>query len=94
MADAMRLGASRPCRSCGALIAFYPVRDGKPMPLDVVERSDGNVVLEIDLADTSRTYARVLRKGEVYEGRRFVSHFATCSRAAEHRKPRAGEGVR
>ena len=72
---------SAACRSCGSEIFFAEsAKNGRPMPLDVDERSDGNVVIEAD------GKARVLPKGDPYTGPRFVSHFSTCEHAKKWRR--------
>jgi hypothetical protein len=50
------------------------------MPLDPEPSEEGNVVILGELA-------RVLAAGETGEPR-FLSHFATCPNAAQHRKPK------
>ena len=67
------------CRSCGEPIRWVETRQGKRMPLDVEERSDGNVVIEAD------GKARVLPKGDPYTGPRYVSHFSSCVDAKQWR---------
>lgn len=78
--SALALGAARSCKTCGGIIAYYPTKDGAPIALDVAESKNGPLVLEIDLADVSRTFAREMRAGED-EGRRFTPHASTCGAA-------------
>lgn len=68
------------CRSCGKPIEWARTeKGGKPMPLDVGERSDdGNLVV----VDRGRNVVRYVKAGQ---GNR-VSHFATCENADQHRK--------
>lgn len=49
------------------------------MPLDQEPCADGNIAVEGDVA-------RVLKKGEEYDGPRYKSHFATCPAAAAFRR--------
>lgn len=69
------------CRSCGAEV-FWAKTDRSVMLVDREPRADGNLVVTGDLVTT----VRVLRKGEEYDGDRYVSHFATCPNSAAHRK--------
>jgi hypothetical protein len=74
------------CRSCGKDICWYRTSaTGSFMPVDPVPVENGNVVI-ID------GFAHVI-KGDLFEpmlpaGPRYKSHFATCSAAAQHRKPK------
>jgi hypothetical protein len=68
------------CRSCKAEITWAETRQGRRIPLDVEERSDGNIVIE---ADGKAAY---LTKGQAYTGPRFVSHFATCPQSKSWRR--------
>lgn len=62
------------CRSCGAKIVWALTATGKKIPLDA--KPEKRVVLE------SRTpFGEVAVVHDT-----FVSHFATCPNAAEHRK--------
>lgn len=53
------------------------------IPLDVEPVDDGNIVLG---RDDDGPVAMYLRKDETTTRDRYVSHFATCPHAAEHRK--------
>jgi hypothetical protein len=70
------------CGSCGALIAWVRTAAGKRMPIDFEPTEDGNVVIEPD------GVVHVLKAGEfpVPGEARHTSHFATCPKAAEHRR--------
>jgi hypothetical protein len=70
---------SVPCRSCGAPITWAITDQGKRMPLDAEPNPAGNVRLTL-------TNAVVLRKDEVYDGPRFMPHWATCPNADQHRR--------
>lgn len=75
------------CKSCGAAVRWVVTKGGKRMPLDVAPVEGGNVwvnpegvasvVSEIDGGD-----GRPDPLGPFY-----VSHFATCPNAAQHRTP-------
>lgn len=79
--------ASRPlalCRSCQAYIIWaVSVTSGKRMPLDAEPSPRGNV--EIVGGDEKTPTVRIVpaRAGL------YVSHFATCPAAAQHRKGKA-----
>ena len=71
------------CRSCGRPVLWVrSAATGSIMPLDAEPTEDGNVILVGD-------QAHVL-KGDLFEpmleGPRYLSHFATCVGAAQHRK--------
>lgn len=72
------------CRSCEARIIWTITAKGRKMPVDAEPREDGGFVLR-GQGDDHPPLA--LAKGEA-RGRepRYVSHFATCPNAAEHRK--------
>lgn len=88
------------CRSCRAEILWAAnALPGRPvLPIDPIARPDGNVLLE---RTTDGPVARVLTRSELEErllaanrdGTRpeplYVTHFASCPRAAAHRRPRA-----
>jgi hypothetical protein len=64
---------------------------GKMMPIDARARDDGNVRLlgSID-GPSGLPLATYIRAGEVVSaGHRFVSHFASCVNANEHRTDRS-----
>lgn len=76
------------CRSCGADIIWARTEHSKRMPLDAqpVDGSQGHTFVLRDPTSAegplaiSATPAQL--PGEVY----YVSHFATCPQAAEHRR--------
>lgn len=75
------------CRSCQAPIRWAVTEAGKRIPVDVEPTPDGNMLLSLD----DPPVAAVVRPGElqlVDDGQRFVSHFATCEFADQHRRPR------
>lgn len=63
------------CRSCHAPIYWVRTTSGKHMPVDC------------DVEGGRRPFVPVPGDGEPQAGLG-VSHFATCSNAAQHRKPR------
>lgn len=64
------------CRSCGEPVIWALTQREKRMPVDVVPVVGGNIELETPLA----TYVQKSDK------LRYVSHFATCVDADQHRK--------
>lgn len=75
------------CRSCGAPIRWArTVGAGKSMPLDAEPSADGNVQLV-----GPHEAAVVLAGLDLYAAQQagvplYVSHFATCPHAANHRR--------
>lgn len=82
------------CRSCGASIAFVLTTGGKRMPIDVEPSDKGTLFVFAPLPTVALSAESVTARSERAElartqGReRYVSHFATCPQAAQHRKPR------
>lgn len=72
------------CTSCGALIIWAVTKNGKPMPVDAVSAPTGNIALVPDPDPREPPTAQYLKT----PGVRYLSHFATCPNAAEHRKAR------
>lgn len=70
------------CSSCSAPILWAKTAKGKPIPLDLEPRVDGNVVLERGVALVLGPLERLQRGAET----RYVAHFATCPSADEHRR--------
>lgn len=64
------------CKSCGAAVRWMMTPKGKAIPLDPQPRDDGNLVIIGSLA----------WKSDGTPGPRYVSHFATCPYADQHRK--------
>ncbi len=70
------------CRSCGAAIEWVLTDSGKSMPVDTQPRADGTLVLS-----TENDVLRARSPGLFDAGKpRYVSHFATCPQAAQHRR--------
>lgn len=66
------------CGSCQAEIRWARTTKGKAIPLNVTQVLGGNIALDENLI------ARVVEaKPDV---RRYVSHFATCPQADQHRQ--------
>jgi hypothetical protein len=76
------------CASCGAPIFWAATEKGKRMPIDERPRSDGNlVVTRAPDGASDLLQCRAAPEGTP-SASRFVSHFATCPKADEHRKAR------
>lgn len=68
-----------PCKSCRKLVCWVETAKGKRMPIDPVPSPIGTLVLD------DRGVAHVdTRPGRA----KFVSHFATCPNASQHRRAR------
>lgn len=65
---------------------------GKPIPIDLEPRPDGNIVLS-GFGGVEDRVAHVLGAGETTSAPRYVSHFATCPDAETHRRRRRRSGV-
>lgn len=75
------------CRDCNADIRWVETVNGRKMPLDAYPALRGNVILDghglavvMGALDLSNLPADVDR---------YRSHFATCPKASERRKPKA-----
>jgi hypothetical protein len=76
------------CRSCGAEIKFIRMKSGRWNPVDParrgIKKDGGNEVLITEDGELIQgTFASV---EEGANGFGYVSHFATCPNAYEHRK--------
>lgn len=73
------------CRACDAPVLFVPsAKTGATMILDAVPVAEGNVVIE---GDAARVLTRVeAAAATLFAEKRYVSHFATCPRAADFRQ--------
>ena len=88
-ADADR-GKATQCKSCGAAIVWVTMEgSGKAMPLDVTpSREMGTIVVSPD-GKTGTVLSGLTLAAAKTEGRlAYLSHFASCPRAAQHRAPR------
>lgn len=69
------------CKSCHAPIEWVVTESGRRMPLDIESTTAGNLIVVDGVA-------RAPRIGEEAPFLQRISHFATCPKAAEHRKAR------
>jgi len=69
------------CRTCGATIVWSRTENNKNIPLNPEPVEGGNIILECNGA-----LARVVKPDGA---RRYISHYATCPQAAQHRRPRS-----
>lgn len=67
------------CRSCQAEIRWVKTTTGKQMPVDLRPVSDGNVAIVNGIAELVAPFTGG-------DEPRYVSHFATCPHAREHRR--------
>lgn len=78
------------CSSCGAVVIWVELRrSGKKMPLNPTPSAkDGNVRMldSGSLADVLGYYE--LTSARAHGELLFTSHFATCPKRHEHRRPR------
>jgi hypothetical protein len=75
------------CRSCGAAIRWATTASGKRMPLDRDPVDDGNLALIIDVGLDVVAVPVAPRQALLDDdGRRFVSHYATCPDAEQWRR--------
>lgn len=74
-----RLPVTAPCSTCGAPVHWGVTASGRRMPLDPGPDEGGDLVLE----DGRFVAFEPLLHGDVP---RYVSHFATCPDAEQHRK--------
>lgn len=76
------------CRSCGAAILWVTMEpSGKKNPLDAEPSPNGNIVA------SEGGKGMVVKGDQLLQLREagsplYLSHFASCSGAAQHRKPR------
>ena len=74
------------CKSCGADIIWIPTVSGKSMPCDakpIPYKEDANGTMMLVTSDGRVVKAKLDATSEVFG---YVSHFATCPNANEHRK--------
>ena len=67
------------CRSCGATIHWVTTEHGRAMPIDVKPNQLGNVAFK------PNGVVRVTHDPPADDELRYLSHFATCPHAREHR---------
>jgi hypothetical protein len=70
------------CRSCGAEIVWARTPSGKLMPLDPERVLGGTIELDPDEDASLVTRFVGKRDGQPH----YVSHFATCPQASQHRR--------
>lgn len=73
------------CRSCGAAIIWATMPSGKKNPLDAEPSLIGNVRLGDGGTAAPLRDAEILKAREDGEAL-YISHFATCQNAAQHRR--------
>lgn len=75
------------CRSCGAAIYWTKTAKGKAMPVDVKPDKQGRLVLYSTDSGIQSRHEDDAPKYAVRscQDRRYISHFATCPDAKEHR---------
>jgi hypothetical protein len=78
------------CRSCGAAIRWAVAVNGKRMPVDDQPMPDGNLILSDPTPGAYAPTVAYVDPGALLldDPPRFVSHFATCPNADQHRKDR------
>ena len=78
------------CRSCDATIWWaVSTNTGNLIPVDRDPHPDGNLELHPGRLDGTHPMVTVHRQPPlIHEGDLFMTHFATCPRAADHRKRR------
>lgn len=74
------------CSTCGAQMFFALTPAGKRIPIDLEPRADGNLVIR--RPENGKVIAVPAKDAQPGETIRHVSHFATCSEAASHRRSR------
>jgi Zinc knuckle len=67
------------CKGCSAMIEWHKTSDGKNIPLDPDPHAQGNLTFDERLRVV---YMRPGSKPKMYR-----SHFATCPKAVEFRRP-------
>lgn len=72
------------CRECQASIMMLKTVNGKSMPVNAEPVAHGNLEVTGD-------QCRVIKTHEVYTGVRYLSHFATCTKAAQFRKKKPND---
>lgn len=74
------------CKTCGGEVLFAQTISGKSMPIDAAPVKHGNIALEE--TDTGLVAHVLSPKALANAAERYISHFATCREAAQHRRPR------
>jgi hypothetical protein len=75
-----------PCKGCGKPVIWATTANLRPMPVDPEPAAEGNVVLmRLGLGVRAEV---ITNPGRLFGRRTYVSHFVTCPKAAEFRRPR------
>ena len=76
------------CRSCKAPIRWAVTEAGRPIPLDLEPVDAGNVRLDDARVPGGAPIAVIVfsEDREAFAGELYLSHFATCPYAQEHRR--------
>lgn len=73
------------CKTCLGAVVWAKTITGKRMPIDAAPVKHGNIALEE--TDTGLVAHVLSPKALANAAERYVSHFATCREAAQHRRP-------
>ncbi len=77
------------CRSCNTKILWAKsVKSGKLMPIDIEPAKNGNLYLQAEGFDPPLAFSINDTPPMAVRPGRFVSHFATCPEARQHRRAR------
>lgn len=82
------------CSSCGAPLIWAQTINGRAIPLDPVETPERGNLRRIGRTPEAAMVVEVIPRSEIGQTplgepeERYVSHFATCPNASEHRKER------
>lgn len=76
------------CKSCGAAIWWALTQTNARTPVDAEQVPDGNMVLAWNKG-LQELRVEAYREPEHLGRNRYRSHFVSCPRASQHRKPRA-----
>jgi hypothetical protein len=82
-----------PCKSCRRPVIWCLTESGRLMPVDADRSHTGNLLVFELLSPPDKPYPRVKVAQDVEreyfaQWDLWVSHFATCPKAAQHRRPR------
>ena len=75
------------CSTCSASIIWVVTAGGKKMPINTLPVDNGNIIFDGPNPDSVRVLKKT-EQGDLFLAgkQRFVSHFATCKFARQHRK--------
>jgi hypothetical protein len=77
------------CSSCGAAIIWTTTKLGRPMPVDAEPTPTGNIVLVDGGGGAPKAIYKRPEEIAALSCERYISHFATCPHADQHRKPKS-----